>query len=74
MRAQKNKTLLQKVTSRLGLWRNKAITKHKREDDSEILHPAAAPLGTDQEAGGQVTAPDGTRKYSTKQEIPAVEK
>lgn len=44
----------------------KWLKERKNRDNPDIDAPdlAAAPLGTDQEAGGAITTPSGSRKYS----------
>ena len=51
-------TSLIRKARKLAGWQDAAITKHVVSED-EILHPAAAPMSTDQEAGGASTTPDG---------------
>lgn len=56
---------LQKIAKALGRWQKHIVTRHKTDNDTEeIPHPAAAPISTDQEAGGAAsTTPDGKRIY-----------
>jgi hypothetical protein len=58
-----NQSLLQKITAELAEWQKLIITKQKIKH-GEIPHPAAAPISTDQEAGGAVSTLSGQRKYS----------
>lgn len=39
-------------------WQKEIITKQQYKDGL-IPHPAAAPMSTDQEAGGAISAPEG---------------
>jgi hypothetical protein len=51
------KNLMSKAR-KLARWQRFIITKHKTEE-REIPHPSAAPISTDQEAGGASTTPEG---------------
>ena len=54
-----DKSYLKRAAQALGKWQKHIITKHKTDDGKEeIPHPAAAPISTDQEAGGASTSPD----------------
>lgn len=58
------KSFLRKTAAALGEWQKYIITKHKTDNDTdEFPHPAAAPISTDQEAGGASTTPHGQRLY-----------
>lgn len=52
----------QKFSSALGRWQKLIVTKQVI-GNHEIPHPAAAPLSTDQEAGGYVSTPDGDIRH-----------
>ncbi len=57
--SKNNENYLKKAAQALGKWQKLIITKHKTDDGKEeIPHPAAAPMSTDQEAGGATTSPD----------------
>ena len=58
--AEKYDDLL-KVAKEEGLWQ-RLIKKRQNTKDGFIPDPAAAPIGTDQEAGGAITTPLGTRR------------
>lgn len=49
--------------SRQSGWQKETITKQRYKDDL-IPHPAAAPMSTDQEAGGAVSTPEGDKAYT----------
>jgi hypothetical protein len=54
---------LAKVAKEEGLWQ-RFIKKRQSTKDGFIPDPAAAPIGTDQEAGGAISTPRGTRRGS----------
>lgn len=60
------------IARKLAEWQQTLITKHKSDDGGEIIHPAAAPLSTDQEAGGASSTPTGEREYDAGAEKPVV--
>ena len=62
-----HKTALRQVSRALSGWQKFIVTKQKTAE-KEIPHPAAAPISTDQEAGGASTTPDGRRLYENKPE------
>lgn len=66
---------LKTISSALSDWQKSIITKQqigKENEYKEMPHPAAAPISTDQEAGGSVTTPYGDRKYDKKTADPKV--
>jgi hypothetical protein len=56
-------SLLSRTISDLGKWQKEIVTKQMMQHNKTIRHPAAAPISTDQEAGGASTTPDGKRVY-----------
>lgn len=60
-------TPLSRAAAALGQWQKHNITKQLMKH-GKIPHPAAAPLTTDQEAGGQSTTPSGTRLHDSEGE------
>ena len=44
-------------------WQHEIKRRHRLRGNTFIPDPAAAPIGTDQEAGGAITTPSGQRKY-----------
>ena len=58
----KNSSSLSKLSAALGQWQKRIVSKVITDDGKkEIPHPSAAPISTDQEAGGSSTTPDGQR-------------
>ena len=56
---ENKKNYLKNAAQALGKQQKLISTKHKTDDGKEeIPHPAAAPMSTDQEAGGATTTPD----------------
>jgi hypothetical protein len=56
-------SILQKTAKTLAQWQKYIVTKHKMDDGTDIPHPAAAPISTDQEAGGTCSTPEGERLH-----------
>ena len=56
----KNLSFVVRASAALGHWQKQIVTKHRTDNDSDpIPHPAAAPMSTDQEAGGSSSTPEG---------------
>lgn len=54
---------LRRVMADEGGWQKEIRVRHQIRDGVFISDPAAAPMGTDQEAGGAISTPSGDRKY-----------
>lgn len=52
-----------KIAAREGGWQKHIRKRHQIKRGEFIPDPAAAPIGTDQEAGGAISTPEGDRKY-----------
>jgi len=54
---------LRRITADEGAWQKEIPVRHQIREGVYITDPGAAPMGTDQEAGGAITTPNGDRKY-----------
>ena len=52
-----------RIAAREAGWQKLIKRRHQIRRGEFIPDPAAAPIGTDQEAGGAITTPEGDRKY-----------
>jgi len=57
-----SKNKLKKIAGEESGWQKFIKWRHQIRDGKFIPDPAAAPLGTDQEAGGSITTPEGNIK------------
>jgi hypothetical protein len=55
---------VREIAAREAGWQKCIKRRHQIRPDEFIPDPAAAPIGTDQEAGGAISTPEGDRKYS----------
>lgn len=52
---------IKRIAKEEGGWQ-KLIKKRHSLDGKMVPDPAAAPMGTDQEAGGAISTPEGSRR------------
>ncbi len=62
---------LQDIARKQAEWQKTIKKRHQLRQGEFITDPAAAPVSTDQEAGGAVSTPDGDRKYDSFGHAPA---
>jgi hypothetical protein len=55
---------LRETAAKEAGWQKLIKKRHQIKPGVFIPDPAAAPIGTDQEAGGAISTPEGDRKYS----------